>query len=227
MTECRTSYDARLPPIRRAKPTLSDAKRTETDMRSLAASAVAASFVAAALVAGSTAIATGLPPTVQLNAGLEASIGVVGRNKDRDQVSVSLQLSNKGNDAVQILLVGPAPFAADNSGTTYEFVNFSGAARCSSIDPYQTGPCIGRPRSDGYTAPLEKWTQIDPGTVSTLTFGLGGNRGTGTELGFAATFAYRVVPDPAADHKIAEDERRRQIRTMSISFPAFAIKDVR
>ena len=183
-----------------------------------------APVVTGLLLAGSAAVATGAPPVVKLTAGLEASIGVVGRNKGGDQVSVSLQLANRGKEAVQLLLVGPAPFAADNAGSTYEFVNYSGATRCSAVDAYQAGACIGRPKND-YTAPLEQWTQIDPGTVTTLTFGLGGTKSKGSELGFAATFAYRLVANPATDSKRPEDERRAEIRTLSISFPAFPIRD--
>ena len=164
---------------------------------------------------------------VRLSAGLEARVGLVGRSKERDRVSVSMQIENTGKEAVQLLLIGPAPFIADNAGSTYDFANFSGAAQCSTLHVADAASCIGHSKTESDAVPLEQYTQIDPGAVVSMTFGLSGRPSEATMLGFSSTFAFRIVADPQNDQKRPEDERRKQIRTMSISFPAFQISQAK
>ena len=166
-------------------------------------------------------------PAVTLSAGLEARVGLVGRSQERDRVSVTMQIENKGKKAVQLLLIGPAPFAADNAGITYDFVNVSGAAQCSTLHPADAASCIGHPKGEGDAAPLRQYTQIDPGAQASMTFGLSGRPSEATMLGFSATFAYRLVRDPLNEQMLSEDERRAQLRTISVSLPAFPISQVK
>ena len=166
-------------------------------------------------------------PTVGLTAGLEATVTAVGRSKDLRGISVTMQIENKGKFPIQIALVGPAPNAADNAGVTFAFSTFSGAAQCRELGPTYTRACIladgGVSNSEYYLIPLQQFTQIDPGSTTSLTFGLRGGESNGTQLGFASVFAFRVVADPLKDETQADAERRKQIRTMSISFPSFPI----
>lgn len=166
-------------------------------------------------------------PTVKLTAGLEATIIVVGRSKDLRSISATMQIENKGKLPVQIALVGPAPNAADNAGATFAFSTFSGAAQCRDLGVTYTRACIltdgGVSNSPYYLIPLQQFTQIDPGSTTSLTFGLRGGESNGTWLGFSSVFAYRVIADPLKDETLADEERRKQIRTMSISFPSFPI----
>lgn len=167
-------------------------------------------------------------PTVKLSGGLEATITVVGRNKNGNNISIGMQLENKGKLPIAIALVGPAPFATDNAGATYNYSNFSGAAACSELGAHYVAMCILGEETSGYKhpVPLQAFTQIDPGTTANLAVGLNGTSGTGTLLSFASVFAYRIIADPLKDETMTEIERRKQIRTLNVSFPAFPIQQL-
>jgi hypothetical protein len=163
--------------------------------------------------------------TVTLTAGLVASIANVGRSKGSNDVTIAMQLENTGKLPIAIAMIGPAPVATDNAGTSYQYATFSGAAACRYLTVDYVAMCILGEETSGsrYPVPLQAFTQIDPGTTASLTFGLNGQKGTGTLLSFASVFAYRVIADPRKDETLSETERRKQIRTLNISFPSFPI----
>ena len=139
---------------------------------------------------------------------------------------MSLRLTNMGT--VYLLLVGPAPNAVDNEGTSYTFRNSSGVAACTQLSAYHLIRCIGRPKADEVmTVPPEGWTQINPGSSAIATFDLFGNSSAAPVGGFSAVFARRDVDDPLQDDSISEEQKRKQIRTMSVgvsAYPASAAK---
>jgi hypothetical protein len=125
---------------------------------------------------------------------------------------------------VYLLLVGPAPNAVDSQGTSYTFRNSSGVAACTQLSAYHLNRCIGRPKADEVvTVPLEGWTQIDPGSSAVATFDLFGNSSVAPVGGFSAVFARRDVDDPLKDDSLSEEQKRKQIRTMSVGISAYPI----
>lgn len=167
-------------------------------------------------------------PTVKLSGGIEATITVVGRDKGGNNISIGMQLENKGKLPIAIGLIGPVPTATDNAGITYFMTSFSGATACRELVVNYTSMCILGEEVSGYRypIPLQAFTQIDPGTTANLTFGLNGRQGNGTLLSFSSVFAYRTIADPLKDETLTEPERRKQIRTLNISFPAFPIQQL-
>jgi hypothetical protein len=195
-------------------------------MRSLMTTLALILVVPASPVLGQSATPAATIPALKLSGGLEATLpGGIGRNKDAHNVTVSLQLENKGKAAVQLALVGPTPFAVDNAGTTYTMTSFSGAGACRELGAHFLPMCILGEEVSGMKIPiaLQAFTQIDPGATATVTFGLNGREGSGTLMSFSSVFAYRVIADPLKDDALPEPERRRQIRTISVSFPPVPI----
>lgn len=167
------------------------------------------------------------PPAapLKLTAGLEASVTIAARQKSGSYISIALQLENKGKATVAIALVGPVPVAVDNAGSSYMMTAFSGATSCRELAVHYLPMCLLGEEISGYRDPirLQAMTHIDPGTAVTLTFQLSGRQTTGTLVSFASVFAYRIITDPLKDETLSDAERRRQLRTLSVSFPMFPI----
>jgi hypothetical protein len=181
-------------------------------------------FTASVRAQGAPPVAT--VPVVILSSGLEASLpSGIGRTKEGYNVTVALKLENKGKAAVALALVGPTPVAVDNAGTTYSMTSFSGSGACSELTVIALPACILGEEKGGQKIPipLQAFTQIDPGASAIVTFGLNGRQGTGNQLSFSSVFAYRLIADPLTDDALSENDRRRQIRTMSVSFPPFPV----
>jgi hypothetical protein len=182
---------------------------------------VAASLflAAAAAVAQQAVPQTGV---AKLFGGLEARVELFGRNQGN--VTVSLRLTNTARKTIHLLLVGPAPHAVDSQGTSYAFVKSSGVAACNQLSTYHLSRCIGRPEADKVlTVPLEGWTRIEPGSSAIATFELSGNSSGAPVGGFSAVFARRDVEDQLQDDSVSEEQKRRQIQTVSVGIPAYPI----
>lgn len=166
---------------------------------------------------------------IKLNAGLEAELVSVGRQKGGYYITVAMRLSNGGPAPVQIALVGPTPMGTDDAGTSYTMPigRFSGAAMCRELGVSYVAACLTGEQIGGHSfaIPMQAFTQLDPGTTATLSFELNGREGTGRQFSFSSVFAYRVVPDALADETTQEAVRRKQFKTMSISFPPYPITD--
>jgi hypothetical protein len=183
-------------------------------------------LVVAALI-GTTNIAAAQGRTVKLSAGLEASIGFIGRDASGRRLTVTLKLLNKGAETVFGVLVREA-LAIDNSGAGYDLNAVSGITQCpwqQNVD-FNVAQCLGAHNNHDRStvAPLESFTQIDPGSETTVTFALRREEsGTGTIASFATVLIYRVVRDPLVDETLSDADRRRGLRTLNISIPEHPI----
>ncbi|MGE0699511.1 MAG: hypothetical protein AB7O57_10480 [Hyphomicrobiaceae bacterium] len=167
------------------------------------------------------------PKPVKLSAGLEASVGFCGRSKEQTRLTVTMKLVNKGSAAVHMLLAD-APLAIDNGGGSYKLDHFSGIAQCTYLSAKSIADCIGLPKSNSYTVPLQSYTQLDPGSETTVTFTFASREpGKGTLCSFAATMIYRLVHDPLVDATLPEEQKLRSVRTLNISIPEHPITDGR
>jgi hypothetical protein len=151
------------------------------------------------------------PPAIKLNGGLEGEIVTVGRSKDRHELSVSMTLSNKGKNAIQLLLLSTS-FATDSTGASFsgDPGNTKGITLCN-ISP--STECIKM-------SPIQTYTQIDPDTSITANFKLHSyENSTGPLASFSANVAYRIIDNPVAENGLTEDQQRKQVHVMSWSFP--------
>jgi hypothetical protein len=182
-------------------------------------------FLATTVFFGGCELAIAQGKSVKLSAGLEASLGFVGRDSKGERLTITLKLLNKSATAVHVVMDRGA-LAVDNAGTAYKVVSSSGVALCpkSKYGGFSITQCLGK-EEDNF-APIESFTQIDPDSETTITFAFNtenNDRGTGTLASFAATLVYRVVRDPLADETLPEAERRKGLRTLNISIPEHPI----
>lgn len=176
-----------------------------------------------ALATGAEAQTAAVAPPLKLSAGLEASVTIAARQKGGNYMSVAMQIENKGKLPVALALIGPVPVAVDNAGVAHTMTAFSGATACRELTVGYLPMCLLGEEVSGYRYPilLEAMTQIDPGAAITLTFQLNGRESTGNLMSFSSVFAYRIIADPLKDATMTEAERRRQLRTLNVSFPSF------
>src|SRR5271166_647445 len=88
------------------------------------------------------AAAAGQAPTVELNAGLQARIISLGR--DRGYLSVGVKITNSGKDHAFMLLFGE-PSAFDDAGGRFSIVHaVTGVAYCQGplTNPPSTRLCV-------------------------------------------------------------------------------------
>jgi hypothetical protein len=101
--------------------------------------------------------------------------------------------------------------------------NVSGLATCG----WQFEPCIGVPRQrDNMTVDIDHFTVIDPGVEIVVNFRFTGNGSKGPLISFSADLAYRIG-DQTKDANVAEADKRKQIRRMTLSFPPMAPTDAK
>ncbi|HSZ74005.1 MAG TPA: hypothetical protein VK779_04230 [Rhizomicrobium sp.] len=177
-----------------------------------------AMFVAA-LAMAVTSAAKAAPPVVQLNDGLEARLNYIGRSPEQSVLSVSMTLTNKGRSIVYLLLAGDPPAATDNAGGMYRLNGGAGIAECPQMTSNWIPDCIGTKTIDSNTAPLNVYEQFNPGKSVTLNFELRGSASKGPLASFSALFAYRSVTDPTRDATLTDEQKRKQIQMLNVSFP--------
>jgi hypothetical protein len=158
----------------------------------------------------------------RLSGGLEAAVGFVGRDARGGQLTVSMRLLNKIGTPVQLILAS-RPAAIDNAGGSYQIQQFSGLAQCPMFAS-SVSDCM-RPS----VAPLDTYTQLDPGHDITLTFSFSARAEPtrATLASLSTILIYRIVQDAIADGTLSDEERRRGLRTMNLSVPDHPITDGR
>ena len=165
------------------------------------------------------------PPPIKLNGNLEAEIDSLGRSKSGSEITVSLRLSNAGPTSIQLLLVPPQPLVTTNTGGSYSQVTgLSGLARCQFSFEVCTG-INGIVR--GNTPPLQSWTEIGSGTTVVANFVFHGNPTTAPLISLSATLAYRIASNKLQDDTLSDEQKRTQIRSMTLSFPPRIVQDER
>ncbi|HEV8413050.1 MAG TPA: hypothetical protein VGQ49_05620 [Bryobacteraceae bacterium] len=162
---------------------------------------------------------------VKLNGGLEAEILTLGRDTLGYNLTTSLRISNKGKSTAYLLLIGN-PVATDNTGGVFNNVdNLSGIASCRNVD---YGLCIGAPKVvEGLTVPLQGYTQIDPDVEITINLRLNGSGSKGPLVSLSANVAYRLVSDSLKDETLSDLDKRKQLKLMSLSFPATSVTEAK
>src|SRR5215469_4757308 len=79
---------------------------------------------------------------INLNAGLQAQVLLVGRDKNFSSLTLSMTLINKGKNTVYLLFLRASgdPHAVDNTGASFYYQDSSGVPVCPSQN---TPECIG------------------------------------------------------------------------------------
>lgn len=161
---------------------------------------------------------------IKLNGGLEAEILALGRDKSRQHVTVSLKLSNAGqNIAFLALSFDPAPVANSNTGGHYviSMQSVSGIAKCGNVPAAE---CMGS-GAPIHALPFQSWTELDPGTNTVINMVLFGGGNTGPLMSFSASVLYRLESDTVKDDTLSESQKRQQVRSMSLSFGPTLVVD--
>jgi hypothetical protein len=162
---------------------------------------------------------------INLNGGLQAQVGTVGRDKTFHALTVSMTLMNKGKNTIYLLLLTGHgyPNAVDNSGAAFAYETAGGVAVCPLLNA--TPQCIGVPDIiQGQTPPLQAWMELDPDSSPvSLNFQLylaTVQESHGSLASFSCIFAYRAVSDPVRDGGLTESQKRQQINLVNLSFPS-------
>lgn len=159
---------------------------------------------------------------VKLSAGLEATVGFCGRNKEGDRLSVTMELRNTGKAVVQVALAD-RPVAVDNAGSNYDIDTFSGVAQCPLLSMKYVSECLGLPKPGNNYLPPQAYTQLDPDSTTTITMMFRGQPSKGTQCSIAMALLARIVQDPVTDATLSDDVRLKGARTLNLSIPAHPI----
>jgi hypothetical protein len=149
-------------------------------------------------------------PLVKFSGGLEAVISSAGRSKDLKNVSVAMTLINRGRNTLFLTLAGPTS-AQDNNGGFYRLHSASGISLCPTN--YNVKSCITTPDV------LLGMTQIDPGNQVNLAFSLFGVQSKGPLISFSTALVGRIVSDLEKDVPLSDEEKKKQLRSFSLSSP--------
>lgn len=154
-------------------------------------------------------------PTINLGSGMEAYIHAVARQQN--DVLISLTLSNKSSNTVYLMLTGPT-LAQDNKGATYSFENSTGISKCPWYN--DTLGCLAHSRQL-----LQSYTEVGPGAEAIVSFSLFGPPSKGTTMSFSTVLAVRIVEDLQRDATLTDEQKEKQIGTMSLSSASFPINN--
>lgn len=165
---------------------------------------------------------------INLNAGLQAQVLAVGRDKTFHYLTVSMILVSKGPNTIYLMLLesSGSPSAVDNAGATFSFESVSGVPICPVKN--DTPTCIGVPNIiQDKTPPLQNWMELDPNTspvtLNVTLFIPTAQESHGRLVSFSCTFASRVVSDPRQDDTLSETQKRRTIHVINLSFPPMPV----
>jgi len=168
---------------------------------------------------------------VRFNGGLEAELLSVGRSKDHRAVTIHCRIRNLGKSTAELLLIRSSVVATDNTGGAFADLNeVSGIAICNNGGAVPS-MCLGFPeKNNSLLVALQGFTQIDPDTEPgggiTMNMRLFGG-GEGPLVSFSANVFFRFIADPVKDAALADADRYRQFRIMSLSFPPMPVTDAK
>jgi hypothetical protein len=161
---------------------------------------------------------------IKLNDGFEAEILSLGRDKSRQNISLSMRLTNAGADIAYLALTfDPPPAANTNTGGHYVIANGSiaGIAKCANVSSAQ---CMGLD-GERFALPLQSWTKLSGGTGTVINLSLYGPANAGPLISFSASLVYFLVSDKMKDDTLSDSQKRQRARTMALSFAPLGVVD--
>jgi hypothetical protein len=151
--------------------------------------------------------------TIKLGNGMEARINWIGRNNDKQTVTIPLVLSNKSRNTIYLTHIGNAS-SQDNLGNSYNCHVESGVFN----DPNFFINGNISPRD------VRQMTKISPETDVAVGFVCSG-KGNGPVMSFSKLFGCRSVSDPIRDETISEEQKCKSVFKMNLSFPSISVTD--
>jgi len=137
-------------------------------------------------------------------------------------LSISLSVSNRTEEHLQILLVKREPVAIDNRGTDYYFDGLSGMPYCK----YKASGCLlgrGYYGAQNHIVPLEEFSIISPGATVVVNYKFrsqGNAPSNPTIFSISSVALVRKIVDLLADDLLSEEEKRDQFQTISVGIPS-------